>query len=112
MVKNTRDPLDGLTRSEFESRLSKALEGRVEELWLFGSYVQGGFGPDSDIDVILVAPTEEPFPLRSQRFADLLDIGPRLDILVYTPQEFRTLVDEPTAGFWREVAAQMRRLIP
>ena len=110
LVKNTRDPLGGLTRSEFESRLSKALEGRAEEVWLFGSYVRGEFGPESDVDVILVAPTVEPFPLRSRRFADLLDIGPRLDILVYTSQELRSLVDDPTDGFWHQVAAHMRRL--
>lgn len=37
----------------------------LSEAWLFGSYVCGGFGADSDVDLILVTPTNEPFQVRS-----------------------------------------------
>ena len=44
---------------------------------------------DSDIDVIVVAPTERPFV---ERFRDylpaFLDAGIGVDLLVYTPEEF------------------------
>ena len=110
LVRNTRDPLAGLTPQKFERRLVNALKGRVDEVWLFGSYARGELGPDSDVDVILVTPTKEWFTNRSWQFADLLDIGPRLDLLVYTPEEFRRLVENPTAGFWRSVVESMRRL--
>jgi predicted nucleotidyltransferase len=111
LIKNTRDPLAGLTKEEFERRLSLAVTGRVREAWLFGSYVCGALGPDSDIDIILVTETQESFTNRSWQFADLLDIGPRLDILVYTPEEFRRLVEHPTDGFWKNITTTMRLLV-
>ncbi len=110
LVRNVRDPLAGLTRAEFEGRLRGALAGRVDMAWLFGSYVRGGFGADSDVDLILVLPTSASFPERSGEFADLLDLGPRLDILVYTPEEFGALLADPSPGFWRGVAASLRAL--
>jgi predicted nucleotidyltransferase len=109
LVKNDRDPLAGLGRADFEARLRAALSGRVLEAWLFGSYVSGGFGPDSDVDLMLVRETDEPFVQRPFAFADLLDIGPRLDILVYTPGEFATLVSDPSPGFWKNVVRSLRR---
>ncbi len=110
LVRNDRDPLAGLSRTRFEDKLRTALSGRVSEAWLFGSYVSGEFGNDSDIDLILIAETDEPFQSRSFAFADLLDIGPRMDILVYTPDEFRSLVSDPSPGFWTSVASSLRRL--
>lgn len=110
LVKNDRDPLAGYSREEFERRLAVALSGRVREAWFFGSYVSGNFGPDSDIDLMLVAETEAPFHTRAFAFEDLLDIGPRMDILVYTPEEFSRLTADPSPGFWRNVVKTMRRL--
>lgn len=42
---------------------------------------------------------------------DLLDLGPRLDILVYTPEEFARLTADPSPGFWRNAVKAMRRVI-
>ena len=110
LVRNDRDPLAGLSRAEFERRLQAALSDRVNEAWFFGSYVAGNFGPDSDIDLMLVVETEAPFHTRAFAFEDLLDIGPRMDILVYTPQEFARLTGDPSTGFWRNAVRAMRRL--
>lgn len=57
--------------------------------WIFGSHARGTSSADSDIDVIVVAPTERPFV---ERFRDYLpaiagaSVG--VDLLVYTPDEF------------------------
>ena len=110
LTRNQRDPLAGLSRADFESRLKYQLSGRVLEAWFFGSYVRGDFGPESDVDLILTTETDQPFHLRSFSFADLMDIGPRLDILVYTPEELESLVSDPSPGFWRSVVGSLQRL--
>jgi predicted nucleotidyltransferase len=37
----------------------------VSQAWIFGSYIAGGFGPESDIDLMLVVETDEPFQIRA-----------------------------------------------
>ena len=63
--------------------------------WIFGSHARGTAGPDSDIDVIVVAPTRRPFV---DRFRDYLpaivDAGIGVDLLVYTPGEFARMKAE------------------
>jgi predicted nucleotidyltransferase len=61
----------------------------AQAAWLFGSHARGTAGAGSDIDVIVVAPTDRPFV---DRFRDYLpaivDAGVGVDLLVYTPEEF------------------------
>jgi uncharacterized protein len=110
IVRNDRDPLFGMSRERFEARLREALAGRAIEAYLFGSYGTESFGPDSDIDLIIVARTDKPFVQRSSDYADLLDIVPCMDILVYTSEEFHDLTEEPTPGFWMSAVASLRKL--
>lgn len=110
-VLERHDPLAGLSREAFERRLRDALRGRVEEAWIFGSYAEGTFHSESDVDLFLVQATDLPFTRRPFAFADLLDIGPALDMLVYTPGEFARLTANPSIGFWRTAVARMRRLL-
>lgn len=74
----------------FVRRLRPLLNAqRAHAAWVFGSRARGTAADDSDIDVIVVAPTERPFV---ERFRDYLpavahaDVG--VDLLVYTPEEF------------------------
>ena len=63
--------------------------------WIFGSYARGTARAESDIDLIVVAPTDRPFV---ERFRDYLpaianaDVG--VDLLVYTPEEFARMQAE------------------
>ncbi len=63
--------------------------------WIFGSHARGTASTGSDIDVIVVAPTERPFV---ERFRDYLpaianaEVG--VDLLVYTPDEFARMQAE------------------
>ena len=67
----------------------------AQAAWLFGSHARGTAGAYSDIDVIVVAPTERPFV---DRFRDYLpaiaNAGVGVDLLVYTPEEFARLQAE------------------
>jgi predicted nucleotidyltransferase len=110
IIWNTRDPLYGRTPAEFEAEVKRVLDGRVEAAYIFGSYGTSEFGRDSDIDMMLVVKTEKPFLDRAMGFGDLLDIVPSMDLLVYTPEEFASLTEDPSPGFWASAVASMRRI--
>jgi len=111
IVWNTRDPLGGWTRDEFEAEFRRLIAGRVVQAWIFGSYDTPAFDRDSDIDVFLVVETSKPFVERAFDFDELRDLVPDMDILVYTPEEFAKLTRDPSPGFWRSAVASMRRLL-
>ncbi len=111
LVWNTRDPLRGLTPDQFEAALRKKLQGRVTQAWLFGSWGSQDFGRDSDVDLLLVVQTEKPFLERARDFFDVMDLALEMDLLVYTPEEFRSLTDPPSPGFWTSVVASMKRVV-
>lgn len=111
LVRSTRDPLFGLTPEEVVQYLRTALQGRVREGYLFGSFARREIHPDSDIDLILVAETTLPFPERGLPFSDLRDRLPSLEILVYTPEEFTRLTRDPSPGFWTSVVNEMVRIL-
>ncbi len=105
------DPLYGMEREEFQNVLKNALSGRVEEAWLFGSFAENKMHRFSDIDLILIVSTELPMLERARAFDDLYEIGPQMDILVYTPEEFFRLMNQTSPGFWTSVKEQLLRLI-
>lgn len=93
----------------FEEKLSAALQGRVKQVFVFGSYGTEAFRPGSDIDLILVCETELPFVERPRLFEDLYGLYPRLDLLVYTDGELAEQLSDPV-GFWASVKASLREL--
>lgn len=111
LVRDNRDPLFGFTRESFLSLLKDKLKGRVVSAWIFGSFATDTLKPSSDVDLILVKNSNLPFLERGREFFDLLDIGPAIDILVYTPEEFQKLTENPSVGFWTSVVKEMIRVV-
>jgi predicted nucleotidyltransferase len=84
-----------LTRARLVATLRRRLRGRAQEAYLFGSYARGEAHAESDIDLIVVADTTRAF---LDRFRDLAGLGaglPPIDLLVYTPAEWRGLRRAP-----------------
>ncbi len=74
-------------------RFSALLE--VERVSLFGSYARGKRDLLTDLDVLVVMRTEEPFLQRLKRLYRLAEAGVDLDILCYTPEEFARMKTRP-----------------
>jgi predicted nucleotidyltransferase len=68
--------------------------GRARKVIAFGSVARGEADAGSDLDLIILADTTRPFFERFKDFAGLYDVWPRLDLLVYTPEEFARMVAE------------------
>ena len=71
-----------------------------EKIYLFGSCASGSSNEQSDIDLIIVAPSNEtPLERRMELRRMLVEYDRRigLDLLVYTPAEFNMLANEPSS---------------
>jgi predicted nucleotidyltransferase len=71
---------------------------------LFGSSARGDADADSDLDVLVVKDTEEPFVHRLETMAALCPPGVYADILVYTPEELRLMVADNNPFILRALA--------
>lgn len=67
----------------------------VRRAILFGSLARGDVGGHSDVDLILIAESNESFVQRGGRFYEALVPTVGMDILVYTPEEFETMRQRP-----------------
>lgn len=70
------------------------------KIFLFGSRAYGHFDSDSDIDLLIVAPSTDPPCQRRVRLRKMLKEYDRqygLDLLVYTPEEYDILKNEPAS---------------
>lgn len=103
--------LGGEDPEALEQRIVSCLKGRVSEAHVFGSVARGDAGYFSDIDLILIKETSQPFHRRSFEFIDLKEIYPDMDILVYTPSEYSKLKEQAVSGFWAGVAKDIRRIL-
>lgn len=109
------DPSQRLTTERLEQVLIKIqalLSGRVTAAYIFGSTSTQRFGPDSDIDLILIDENaQDPFVHRALEFADLYQVFPKLDVLVYTTQEFERQLADSDFGFWKSVRLSLKQII-
>ena len=95
----------------FVGSLRPLLEAQgARAAWIFGSHARGTASTESDIDVIVVAPTDRPFV---ERFRDYLpaivDARVGVDLLVYTPEEF-TRMQAEERPFLVDALADARRI--
>ena len=65
-----------------------------ERIILFGSLATGEIGPWSDIDLVIVMKTGQPFIERLHTIQRPLQPRVATDLLVYTPEEFEQLARE------------------
>ena len=79
--------------------------GGAQKAILFGSYARGDADEYSDIDLIIIAETKRPFVERFKDFSDLWKVSPvkAIDVLVYTPQEFREMYERENPFIVRAV---------
>jgi len=111
LVTYNRNPLRGYKPKAFVQKIAAMLEGRASAAYLFGSFNTNKFSRHSDVDLFIITETDVPFVERPLLFNDLLDAFPSLDILVYTPDEFRALTSDPSPGFWSSAVSNMKRIV-
>jgi predicted nucleotidyltransferase len=69
--------------------------GHPQKIILIGSRARGDARPDSDYDLLLIEPSDQPRYRRAARYRRaLVGLAPAKDILVWTPEE---------VAEWREV---------
>jgi predicted nucleotidyltransferase len=78
---------------ELRRRLAPHLT-RARKVILFGSAARGDADAGSDLDLIIVAHTARPFFERFKDFPGLYEVWPRIELLIYTPEEFAQMVAE------------------
>jgi len=78
-----------VTLDELAERLAEPLAAAgAERAVAFGSYARGEADGYSDLDLVVVLPTELPFLERGRLLSELFDAVPvGIDLLIYTPEE-------------------------
>lgn len=82
----------------------------VTEAYVFGSFAKAQCSAWSDLDLVAVMQTECSFLDRPREFASLFELGVAIDLLVYTPEEFKTLRNNGTS-FWQDFEQNHIRII-
>ena len=101
-------------RSTGEARVETLIEALLsyqpKAIYLFGSHAAGKAHEQSDIDLVIIKVTHQPFFQRLQDVAALvpLNSGP-VDILVYTPEEFAEMLERGNA--FAEMISKEARLV-
>lgn len=99
------------SREQVITELQKLLQGLVLEAYVFGSVATDEMHSSSDIDLILVLSTADPsFTKRGLEFSFLNEVHPALDLLAYTPAEFRSQLNE-NLGFRGSVKKNMLKIV-
>ena len=78
--------------NQLQIEMAQAIAGQVhpEKIILFGSRARGEAGPDSDIDLLIIMPTEHrgEDELRIRRLLSRFKVPVDIDVIVRTPEEY------------------------
>jgi predicted nucleotidyltransferase len=92
---------------ELEDRIVNAFERfRPRKIILFGSVGRGDWDEHSDVDVLVVYPTEKRFLDRLEELYLAWSIPVAVDILAYTPEEFKEMLED--SPFVQDIAKEGR----
>ena len=85
--------------SELAKEVTQRIVERIhpEKVILFGSVARGEANEYSDLDLFIVASTDEPFPTRMSPIHDILHemhYPCNVESIIYTPDEFRKAQDK------------------
>lgn len=74
----------------------KKMDSAVRKILLFGSFAQGNYTPESDIDLLLIIEnTDVPFLFRRDKYIEFyVSIPFDINMLVYTQKEIDKLIKE------------------
>ncbi len=73
------------------------------EAYLYGSVINGSQDEHSDVDLVLVRDTALPFFDRIREVFDLVFSLGKVDLLIYTEDEHREMVDGPGRYFIKDI---------
>ena len=87
-------PVTDTILDEMVSRIVEAVH--PDKIILFGSHARGDAGPDSDVDLLVVAPSDVPRWKRTKPVLRALRgiLFPK-DVVWYTPEEMELWANEP-----------------
>lgn len=107
--------LSTLSDSEREVLIAQARDAAVrlldpDRIILFGSAARGRPAPGSDLDILIIKRTDEPFARRAVHLRlALMHLNVPMDLLVYTPQEFDKYRELP--GSFADVVLREGRVL-
>jgi predicted nucleotidyltransferase len=78
------------TLREIVDKIATAIHPQA--IILFGSHARGEAGPESDLDLMVVAESDKP---RIERYGEVRRLFRGMGILVYTPEEFARFQSVP-----------------
>lgn len=79
----------------------------VERVLLFGSYARGREDLFTDLDILVIMRSDQPFLERTAKLYQRLAAGVDMDLLCYTPEELERNKDRP---FFRHVLREAKVL--
>lgn len=82
-------------------------EPTIERIGIVGSYARGDWGVGSDVDIVVIVDTDEPFERRGLRF-ETSELPVPADLLVYTRDEWARMVAD---GRLARLAREARWLV-
>jgi len=81
-------------QKHIQKLISQLSPYRPEKIILFGSAAKGRFAKGSDLDILIIKKTSQPFWQRQKRIALLLKTNLDVDAFVMTPQEVKKALRE------------------
>ena len=81
-----------------------------EAIFLFGSNATGNARPESDIDLLIIKRTKQPYFDRIIELRRSIDTSRRIDAIVLTPQEYDKAIEENRYFLVKEILPKGQKI--